>query len=684
MSDAPPALSSCGSARLGILLLWQAAALLAGPAAAPGQEPPSLEGRVILGADSTPVAGAEVALHRITGSSGGVADRDTTGADGRFRLRSVAPADSGELYLAATRYRGVLYFGRAYRGGEKPPSPYAIRVYETAPLASPDSLPVSTRHLILRPSGDGRWSVTDLIEVTNDTERTWTAPPGREAVWAADLPDRAADAAVAEAGISANEVAVRGGRVRVSSTVSPGAQRVAVEYTLPEGEAVTLRTRHPVERLELLVRGEDTRVYSSGLARVGPVRFRGEVFGRYSASDLASGSDLTFTVGGGGRGLLPWAFVGIGIALLAAAAFFWRRQSGRDAEAGGRAAAGMLLLAAGAAAGGAPGLAAAPGPPATDTVRVADDRGDTLTLAEPAERVVSLIPAATEILFAVGAGERVVGRTRYGTHPPAAREVPSVGEGVRPSAEAVLARRPDAVVVYAGQGNRGAIRRFEELGIPVLAVVHNTVPDLMRNVERLGRLTGRTSAADSLTRVLRNRLGRVAAIVGDRDPVSVYYDVWSEPPRTVGAGSYLDSLITLAGGRNVFGDQTGPSPQVSLEAVAERSPQVILFPRGAGSEGRTPPAERSGWGNIGAVRRGAVRRVDGELLHRLGPRLGEAAAHLAAVLHPSLSDSLRAAGLLPPASTASAPTSAPARATTCGAPSSGPGPGWRTIRTGHR
>lgn len=305
----------------------------------------------------------------------------------------------------------------------------------------------------------------------------------------------------------------------------------------------------------------------------------------------------------------------------------------------------LAAAAAGRAASGERRAAAAADP---DTVRVPDDRGDTLVLEVPADRVVSLIPAATEILFALGAGDRLVGRTRYGTHPPAAREVPSVGEGVRPSIEAVVARRPDAVIVYAGRGNRGSIRRFEELGVPVLALEHNTIPEMIRNVERLGALTGRRRAADSLVRAVRGRLDRVGAVTAALRPVRVYYDVWSDPPRTVGAGSYLDSLITAAGGRNVFGDQPGPSPRVSLEAVVERDPELIVFPRGAGSEDRTPPGSRPGWESVGAARRGAVRAVDGELLHRLGPRVGEAAAHLAASLHPPLADTLRNLGLLPP------------------------------------
>lgn len=610
---------------------------------------------MVLGPDSTPVAGVEVALHRIAGETGGVVDRDTTGDDGDFRLRGVASADTGtDLYLAATRYRGVLYFGPAYRGDSPPPSRYRIQVFDTAAAPPPDSLPVGTRHLILRPGSDGGWSVTDLIEIRNEGTRTLVAPSRDGDVWSVALPERAAGAAVVESGATSGEVLIAGGRVRAASALSPGAQRVSVRYTLPRGEAVSLTTRHPVERLDVLVQGRGAGVASSQLASAGPVRFRDSVYQRYTAADLGPGSRVQFTAGGQGGGgeTLPWVFVGAGVLLLAGAGISWRLQQRDGSGSRGTAGAAALALVASAAAGvGAPVHATAAPPPrgasAADTIRIADDRGDTLELAGPAERVVSLIPAATEILFAVGAGDRLVGRTRYGTHPPAARDVPSVGEGIRPSAEAVIARRPDAVVVYAGQTNAGSIRRFEELGVSVLALEHNTIPQLMRNIARLGALTGRESAADSLAATIGDRLRRVAGVVGDRRRVPVYYDLWSDPPRTVGAGSYLDSLVAVAGGRNVFGDVEGPSPQVSLEAVVDRRPEVILSPEGAGGE-RPPPGERPGWGEIGAVRRGQVVSVDGTLVHRLGPRLGEAAAHLAAALHPPVADSLRRLGLLPP------------------------------------
>jgi len=249
----------------------------------------------------------------------------------------------------------------------------------------------------------------------------------------------------------------------------------------------------------------------------------------------------------------------------------------------------------------------------------------------PARRVVSLIPAATEILFAIGAGDRLVGRTRWGLHPPEAAAVPDVGDGIRPSLEAVLAREPDLVVLVAGSDNRGVAERLGALGVRTLALTHNTLGDLERNVLALGAAVGCGGSAERLVRRIRDDLERLAAS-RPGPPVRVYYDVWSEPPMTIGRGSYLDSLLTLAGAENVFGGLAPPSPQVSIESIVRADPDLVLYSGAGGAEG---PVGRPRWEHVPAVARGRVARIDGDLVGRLGPRVAEAARELARAVHGS-------------------------------------------------
>ena len=271
-------------------------------------------------------------------------------------------------------------------------------------------------------------------------------------------------------------------------------------------------------------------------------------------------------------------------------------------------------------------------PQRRDTVRVSDDEGTSVVFPRPPRRIVSLLPAATEILFEIGAGGDLVGRTRFDAHPPEASAVPSVGDGVRPSVELVVSRQPDLVVLFAGPDSRAASDALRRIGVQVLAVHHNTLADLHLNIERLGRITGRDSAAARLSRRIRDDLSRIRRITQELPERSVYYDAWWHPPITIGGGSYLDSLMTLAGGRNVFGDLASPSPQVSLEAIAARDPEIILYPVHRGAE-RTPIADRPGWGVLSAAREGRISVFDGEIVVRLGPRIADGVRELARAIH---------------------------------------------------
>src|SRR2546421_339398 len=234
--------------------------------------------------------------------------------------------------------------------------------------------------------------------------------------------------------------------------------------------------------------------------------------------------------------------------------------------------------------------------PAGGDVAVTDDAGRRVTLAAPARRVVSLLPSFTEILFAIGAGDRLVGRTAWCDYPPAALAVPSVGDGMPPNVEAVAARRPDLVVVYRSGPNATAAQQLERLGVQTVLFDLNRLEELGSVARRLGVLTGRTAARDSLARAM----GSLAAQPPIPGPRSLVFIVWDNPPIVIGAGSFLDRLAGLAGARNVFHDITTPSAQVSIETIAARNPDFIAVlsdsaapPRYAHRpDGRVVPAVR--------------------------------------------------------------------------------------------
>src|SRR5438477_9065160 len=260
-------------------------------------------------------------------------------------------------------------------------------------------------------------------------------------------------------------------------------------------------------------------------------------------------------------------------------------------------------------------------PPPGDRV-VTDDAGRRVALAAPARRVVSLLPSFTELLFAIGAGDRLVGRTTWCDYPPAALAVPSVGDGMPPNVEAVAARHPDLVVLYRSGPNITAAEQLERLGIKTVLLDLNLLEQLGPAARRLGMLTGRRAAADSLAHLMDSLAAQPLA----PGPQSLVFIVWDNPPIVIGAGSYLDRLAALAGARNVFHDIASPSAQVSIETIAARDPEFVAVL----SDSVVPPryAGRPEWRVVRAVRAGRFLFLPGQLFGRPGPRVAEAVREL--------------------------------------------------------
>lgn len=256
----------------------------------------------------------------------------------------------------------------------------------------------------------------------------------------------------------------------------------------------------------------------------------------------------------------------------------------------------------------------------------------TAAAAEP-RRIVSLAPSSTEIVFALGAGERLVGTCAQCDHPDAARAVPRIGSYLLPSVEAVLATRPDLVIAVPTPANREAVRALERLGVPVLVVRDRLLADLWEGMRAIGEAIGRVGEARALETSVRGALDGVAACVAGRPRPRALMVVGHRPLIVAGGGTLQDELLRIAGGDNVGADIGTAFPQTSLEVVAARAPDVIVD-AAMGSEEHAAGlfvALR----HVPAVRDGRIVAAPADDLLRTGPRVTDAARRLAAILHPA-------------------------------------------------
>ena len=263
---------------------------------------------------------------------------------------------------------------------------------------------------------------------------------------------------------------------------------------------------------------------------------------------------------------------------------------------------------------------------------VLDDFGDTLRLSRGAQRIVSLTPATTEILFALGAGSRLVGRGEYDHWPDSALRVPNLGPGLRPNVEAILGAKPDLVLLYASQDNRASARRLRDAGIATAAFKVDRIEQFDRTTRLLGRLIGDSARGALVADTVLRTLDSVRALTRGRPRVSVVLPTWSKPLIVIGGGSFMSELVTIAGGRNVYDSMPSPSPTVTLEDVVRRNPDAVLV----GPEQAAVVRRSSSWPAVPAVRRGRILVMDTSLVLRPAVRLGEGARSLAILLHPDL------------------------------------------------
>ena len=273
---------------------------------------------------------------------------------------------------------------------------------------------------------------------------------------------------------------------------------------------------------------------------------------------------------------------------------------------------------------------AAPGPAAA-AIQVRDDQGRTVPLAAPARRAVTLAPHATELVFAAGAGDRLVATIRGSDYPPAARQLPVIGDGTQPDPERVAAVRPDLLIAWQPGAAAPLARVMDKLGVPVFYSDPQTLAAIPDAVERMGALFGTEAQARPAAQALRARLDALAARHAGRRPVRVFVQAGLDPIYTLNDSSIVSDALRVCGGVNVFGQAPVVAPQVTLESVLAARPEAVL----AGIS-RPEDAARNlaAWQALGlpAARLGHVYGVDADALYRPGPRLIDAAEAICADL----------------------------------------------------
>jgi len=265
-------------------------------------------------------------------------------------------------------------------------------------------------------------------------------------------------------------------------------------------------------------------------------------------------------------------------------------------------------------------------------VSAVDARGKRVTLPALPRRIVSLTPANTEILFALGLKGRIVADTTYCDYPPEAKTLPHVGDS-NISIEKVIAQKPDLVVASASASKK-AIEQLERLGsrrIPVFAVDPKNMHEVYAAIRSIGQITGQTRQAEQVARSMQARVARVRkAVASARSRPRVLVVVQADPLWVVGSENFMDELIRLAGGENATRDAGPGYHAYSVERVVVRKPDVILIGHESAARIRSKP----GWSNLPAVQRNALYAPDPNKFSRPGPRLAEALEELARMLHP--------------------------------------------------
>jgi iron complex transport system substrate-binding protein len=255
---------------------------------------------------------------------------------------------------------------------------------------------------------------------------------------------------------------------------------------------------------------------------------------------------------------------------------------------------------------------------------VNDDSGASVTLNAPAQRIVSLAPHVTELLYAAGGGDRIVGAVEYSDYPPQAKSIPRVGDNKSLDLERIVAMKPDLIVVWRHGNALRQLDRLRELHVPMFFSEPHKLDDIPATIDKLGVLLGTSNEAVKASNAFRHDIDNLRMRYANQSPVSVFYQVWDDPLMTLNGSNTVSEVIELCGGRNVFADLKPLVPTISTEAVLAADPDAIVTatPGATKSERALPSLETwRKWPSMKAVVRSNLFGIDGDLINRPTPRL---------------------------------------------------------------
>jgi iron complex transport system substrate-binding protein len=263
-----------------------------------------------------------------------------------------------------------------------------------------------------------------------------------------------------------------------------------------------------------------------------------------------------------------------------------------------------------------------------------DELNRPVTLAHTPQRIISLAPNVTELLFALGLGDRVIGVTTYCDFPPEAKTKEKVGDTLQPNLERLIALKPDLVVITTASQVERLAQQLDQLGIPLYVTNPRTVRDVAISLRHLGEATGATTQAETLAASLEQRIAAVERRVATQPKPRVLFVLQLAPLITAGRNTFLNDLITRAGGVSISGEESADYPQFSREAVIARAPEIIIAPAFHGEGAISESALAQAFPTTPAVRNHRLVRINPDLTSRPGPRLVEGLEQLAQALHP--------------------------------------------------